>query len=57
VADVWALPGSERNKGEPVGWFGCWAGELSGPAAGFRGGRPRKGFKALGIGFGLKAID
>jgi hypothetical protein len=54
---VWALPGSERIKGEPVGWFGCWAGELNGPAVGFRGGRPRKGFKALGIGFGLKAID
>jgi hypothetical protein len=42
---------------ELVGWFSCWAGGLSGSAAGFREGRPSKGFKALGISFGLKAID
>jgi hypothetical protein len=37
------------------GWFGCWAGEIDGPATGFRKGWPKKRSKTLGKRFGLKA--
>jgi hypothetical protein len=31
AADMWALPGSERSKGEACGWS-WWAGLVAGPA-------------------------
>jgi hypothetical protein len=60
VADVWAPPGSERGKGEAAGGagglsLGCWAGGLSGSAAGFRKGRPSKGVPSFGKKFWVKS--
>jgi hypothetical protein len=53
VADMWSLPSSESGKVDAAGGagglsLGCWAGRLSGSAAGFRKGRPSKGVPSFG---------
>jgi hypothetical protein len=62
VADMRALPGSESVRVDAAGGAGglsldCWAGGLSGFAAGFHVCRPSKGFNTLRKDFELRARD